>query len=233
MLKVNQINVFYDGLHVLKDVSLEIDEKEMVAVLGSNGAGKSTLLKTIMGLLRSRSGNIEFLNERIDKLPTHRIIEMGIVMVPEGGKVFPELTVRENLELSAYTKRARKKIAESLERIYQLFPILKEREKQLGGTLSGGERQMLSIARGLMAKPKLLMVDEPSLGLAPKLVIEVFKCLENIHNEGTPILLVEQNIHQAIELADRSIILESGSVALRGGKELLKDDYVREVYLGL
>ena len=234
MLKVDKINVFYGDLQALWDVSFEVNEGEKVVIVGANGAGKTTTLRTISGLLRPRSGSIEFLGKRIDKLPPHEIVELGIAHVPEGRRLFPRMTVLENLEVGAYTKRAREKFDDTLEWVFSIFPRLRERKKQIAGTMSGGERQMLAIARGLMSKPKLLMLDEPSLGLAPKLVVKTFEVIERINEEGVTILLVEQNVRHALELADRGYVLETGRITLSGtGEELLKNDYVKKAYLGM
>ncbi len=234
MLKVNKINVYYGDLHVLWDVSLEVKEKETVAIVGANCAGKTTLLNTISGILKPRSGEIYFMNERIDKAHPSKIVELGIVQVPEGRQLFPQMTVLENLEMGASVPRAWEKRNETLEWVYQLFPILKERKNQKAGTLSGGEAQMLAIARGLMARPKLLMLDEPSLGLAPKLVLKVFEIIEKIREEGVSILLVEQNVGHALEISDRGYVLETGRIVLEGeSRELLKNEYVKKAYLGL
>lgn len=234
MLRVNKINVFYGDLQALWNVSIKVDKGELVTVIGANGAGKTTLLKTISGLLHPKSGEIYFLGKRIDKLTPDKIAKMGIAHVPEGRRVFPYLTVYENLLMGAYAnKEAWEKRFDTLEWIYELFPILKERRKQLAGTLSGGEAQMLAIARGLMARPKLLMLDEPSLGLAPKLVLKAFEMIRRIHDEGMTILLVEQNIYHALKLANRGYVLMEGRVVLEGtGGELLGDERVKKAYLG-
>jgi len=233
LLELSKINVFYGDLQVIWDASFKVKKGEIVAILGSNGAGKTTLLKTISGILKPRSGTITFLGERIDAIHSHQIVELGISHVPEGRRLFPQMTVLENLEMGAYPRKARKKKSDALERVFQLFPILKERKNQLAGTLSGGEQQMLAIGRGLMSNPLLLMLDEPSLGLAPKLVSKTFEIVREINDEGLTILLVEQNIHYALELADRAHILETGRIVLEGeGKHLLNDPYVKEAYLG-
>jgi len=234
LLKVNKINVFYGDLQALWDVSFEVYEGEKVVIVGANGAGKTTTLKTISGLLRPRSGTIEFMGQRIDRLPAHKIVELGIAHVPEGRRLFPKMTVLENLEMGAYTKRAREKFEDTLEWVFSIFPRLKERKNQIAGTMSGGERQMLAIARGLMSRPKLLMLDEPSLGLAPKLVLKTFEVIQRISEEGVTILLVEQNVRHALELADRGYVLETGRITLSGtGEELLNNDYVKKAYLGM
>ena len=234
MLGVSGINVGYGGAHVLWDVSIDVAEDEMVTVVGSNGAGKSTLLKAISGLVRPTSGEITFRGQRIDGLPPYRIVEMGIAHIPEGRKLFPQLTVFENLWLGAYTKRAHEKKQETFEQVFKRFPILKERQKQLASTLSGGEQQMLAIARGLMSQPTLLVLDEPSLGLAPKLVVQVFDSIREIKQSGVEVLLVEQNVRHALELADRAYVLETGRVTLEGPcQELINDEHVKKAFLGL
>jgi branched-chain amino acid transport system ATP-binding protein len=233
MLKVNKIDVFYDALQVIWGVSLEVNEREIACIVGPNAAGKSTLLNTISGLLHPKSGSISFLGKRIDHLSPDKIVELGISLVPEGRRLFSEMTVLENLELGAYSKEARLKKDETLEWVFQLFPILKERKNQLARTLSGGESQMLAIARGLMSKPKLLMLDEPSLGLAPQLVLKLFDVIAEI-KKGLTILLVEQNAYEALKLADTAYLLENGKIKLRGtGKELMDDDYLKKAYLAL
>jgi len=234
LLKVNNIDVFYGDLQALWGVSFEVHEGEKVVIVGANGAGKTTTLKTISGLLRPRSGTIEFKGQRIDKLPPHKIVELGIAHVPEGRRIFPKMTVLENLEMGAYIKRAREKFDDTLEWVFSIFPRLKERKNQIAGTMSGGERQMLAIARGLMSRPDLLMLDEPSLGLAPKLVMKTFEVIKRIGEEGVTILLVEQNVRHALELADRGYVLETGRITLSGtSEELLSNDYVKKAYLGM
>jgi branched-chain amino acid transport system ATP-binding protein len=219
---------------VLRDVALRIDEGEIVSVVGANGAGKSTLLKAIAGLVRATAGEIRLGGERLDRLPTDRIVALGVVRVPEGRRIFPEMTVRENLELGSYLGRARRRRAESLGRVFALFPRLEERAKQLGGTLSGGEQQMLAIARGLMSLPRLLMLDEPSLGLAPLVVREIFDALRRINAEGTTILLVEQDVMHSLKMSHRGYVLENGTIVLQGrGAELLADEHVKTAYLGI
>jgi branched-chain amino acid transport system ATP-binding protein len=207
---------------------------EIVALVGSNGAGKTTLLNTITGLLPPASGSVEFLGRRIDGLPSHAIVELGISHVPEGGKVFPDMTVHENLEMGAYPLQAWKQKQVTFEQVYRLFPLLKERARQLARTLSGGERQMLAIGRGLMSRPKLCIFDEPSYGLAPLLVAEIFQTIGELRNQGITILLIEQNVRQSLEIADRAYVLENGRICLQGDcGELLQSDYVRQAYLGL
>jgi len=234
LLEVEGIDVFYGELQALWGVSLKVDEGEFVALIGPNGAGKTTTLKAISGLLKPAKGQIVFDGKDITGLPPHTIAAMGIAHVPEGRQIFPGLTVLENLKIGAYVRRAREKFEESLEFVFSLFPRLKERRNQIAGTLSGGERQMLAIARGLMSRPKLLMLDEPSLGLAPKLVLEVMDTLKRLHGEGLTILLVEQNVKYALELADRAYVLETGRVVMEGpGRELLEDPRIKSAYLGI
>lgn len=234
MLKVNNIDTFYGKAQALWDVSLRIDEAEIVALIGSNGAGKSTLLDTISGLLRPTSGSIEFLDQRIDGLAPHVIVGLGVSHVPEGRKLFSEMSVRENLELGAYTPEAWKRKGETIKQVYQVFPALKEREKQLARTLSGGEQQMLAMGRGLMSGPKLCMFDEPSYGLAPRLMMEVFEVIKSLREQGITILLIEQNVPRTLEIADRAYVLENGQVVLEGTcAQCLENEHVRKAYLGL
>mgnify|MGYP001150822057 CR=1 FL=1 len=234
MLKVDRIDVYYGDVQALWEVSFEIEQKGVTVIAGSNGAGKSTTLKTIAGLLQPKTGVIEFLEQRIDRLPPHHIVERGISLVPEGRMLFSKLTVFDNLRLGSYLQEARTTRMENLERVFRLFPVLKERKDQIAGTLSGGEQQMLAIGRGLMSRPKLLMLDEPSLGLAPKLISEMFSLLQRVSEEGVSILLVEQNVKKALELADRAYVIENGRITLEGsGTELLQDDRVRKAYLGI
>ncbi|RLG50765.1 MAG: ABC transporter ATP-binding protein [Thermoproteota archaeon] len=234
MLEVSNLNVYYGDMHVLWDLSFSIEEHEIVALLGANGAGKTTTLKTISGVLRPRSGSIRFKGVELTKLPPHKIAELGIAHIPEGRQLFPWMTVLENLKVAAYTKRARSRLSESLETVYRLFPVLKERSSQLAGTLSGGEQQMLAIARGLVMRPELLMLDEPSLGLAPKLALEVLELVKTLRDEGYTVLLVEQNVHHALRIADRAYIIETGRIVKEGsGEELLRDEEVKRAYLGI
>jgi branched-chain amino acid transport system ATP-binding protein len=234
MLKVDGIEVYYGDVQALWEVSFEMGEKGITVIAGSNGAGKSTTLKTVAGLLQPKAGMIEFLGQRIDRLPPHQIVGKGISLVPEGRMLFSKLTVLDNLRLGSYLAEARTTRTENLERVFRLFPVLKEREGQVAGTLSGGEQQMLAIARGLMSRPKLLMLDEPSLGLAPKLISEMFSLLQRISEEGVSILLVEQNVKKALELANKAYVIENGRITLEGsGAELLQDDRVRKAYLGI
>ena len=232
MLSVYNINVWYGAIHAIKNVSFEVNDGEVVALIGANGAGKSTTLKTLSGLLRSRTGSIKFMDEDIMHMPAEKIVEHGLVHVPEGRRIFQQMTVEENLDMGAYTQ-PRESIAENLERVYTHFPRLAERRRQVAGTLSGGEQQMLAMGRGLMANPKLLMLDEPSMGLAPILVEQIFEIIESLHKAGTTILLVEQNAQMALSVATRGYVLETGRVTLTGtGQELLRNDDVRKAYLG-
>ncbi len=234
MLKVSGIDVFYGDVQVLWDVSFHVDEGEVVALIGANGAGKSTTLRTISGLLRPRRGTIEFMGERLDRIPPYRVIELGIAHVPEARRLFPEMTVEENLEMGALKPAAKARRAESLEKVYARFPRLKERRRQLAGTLSGGEQQMLAIGRGLMSLPRMILFDEPSLGLAPLLVEEVFNVVEEIRRDGVTVLIVEQNVRQTLAIADRAYVLETGRIVRHGtGRELLEDPEVRKAYLGV
>jgi len=234
MLEVSHIRVCYDQVPAIHDVSFRIEEGEIVSIVGANGAGKSTLLKTISGLLHPDPGRIEFLGKGIDQLPAHRIVELGISHVPEGRRIFQYMTVQRNLRLGAYTQKAEEIREETLRQVFEIFPILRERLDQKAGTLSGGEQQMLAIARGLMSRPKLLMLDEPSLGLMPTLVTQVFDTIKRINAEGTTILLVEQNVREALELAHRAYVLQTGNIVLEGtGEELLESDLVRKAYLGI
>ena len=234
MLEVCDVATVYGKVQALWDVCLEVNEAEIVALVGSNGAGKTTLLNTITGLLRPVSGSVEFLGKRIDGLPPHAIVELGISHVPEGGKVFPDMSVRENLEMGAYPLHAWKQREDTFEQVYDVFPLLKEREGQLARTLSGGERQMLAMGRGLMSRPKLCLFDEPSYGLAPLLVAEIFRIVRNLRDEGITILLIEQNVRHSLEIADRAYVLENGRVCLQGEcGELLASENVKQAYLGL
>jgi len=232
VLDVREVSVSYGHATVLWNISLQAREGEITAVVGPNGAGKSTLLKTIAGLLRPKSGEIGFMGRRIDKLPRHEIVRSGIILVPEGRMLFPAMTVLENLLMGAYTISRKVEIEDGLKWVFKLFPVLKDRSGQLAGTLSGGEQQMLAIARGLMSKPKFLMVDEPSLGLAPKLVSRNFDVIQELNKEGVTILLVEQHVLAALKLADQAYMLEEGKVVMSGkGKQILIDERIRSVYL--
>jgi len=231
MLKVNNINVYYGKIHALKDVSFEVHPGEVVALIGANGAGKSTTLKTISGMLRSRTGSIEFMDENITHVESHKLLRKGLAHVPEGRRIFLQMTVLENLEMGAYIHKAPTK--EELEDIFTRFPGLEERKNQIAGTLPGGEQQMLDKGRALISHPKLLMLDEPSMGLAPILVEQIFDIIKELHKAGTTILLVEQNAEMALDIADRAYVLESGAVALAGtGYELAQSDAIKKAYLG-
>jgi len=234
MLRVEKVSAGYGSLRVLWDVSFQVEEGEIVTLIGSNGAGKSTTIKVITGLLRPTSGRVLFDGRDVTHLPPEERVRRGIALVPEGREIFPKMTVLDNLLLGAYTLSNRGEIEERLERVYGIFPRLEERERQLAGTLSGGEQQMLAIARALMAKPRLLILDEPSLGLAPIVVIKVFEIIERLNREGVTILLSAQNVYRALEIASRAYVLESGRITLAGkGRELLANQYVKEAYLGI
>ena len=231
MLKVDNINVYYGQIHTLKDVSIEVKKGEIVALIGANGAGKTTTLRTISGLLRSKTGRIEFNDEDISHTEAHKLVSKGIAHVPEGRHVFLQMTVQENLEMGAYTNASYTK--EGIADVYQRFPRLKHRRNQIAGTLSGGEQQMLAMGRALMSRPHLMMLDEPSMGLAPILVQQIFDIIKELHAAGTPILLVEQNAEMALEIANRAYVLESGRIKLSGtGEELAKSDEIKKAYLG-
>jgi len=231
LLEVKDLEVFYGAIHAIKGVSFEVNEGEIISLIGANGAGKTTVLQTISGLLRSKTGSIKFLGEEIHHTPAHKLVPMGLAQVPEGRRVFAQMSVEENLELGAFTKKG--KLADDMEKIYQLFPRLKERRRQMAGTLSGGEQQMLAIGRAMMSKPKLLMLDEPSMGLAPLLVEEVFEIIQRLNEQGTTILLVEQNAQMALSIAHRGYVLETGRIVTSApAKDLLNDDAVRKAYLG-
>jgi len=234
LLSVDKINVFYGDLQALWDVSFNVEKGEIVTIVGSNGAGKTTTLRTISGLLRAKTGSIRFLEESLEKVPPHRIVELGVAHIPEGRRLFHLYSVIENLKMGAYTRKQIEKKDETLEWVFELFPILKERRNQAAGTLSGGEQQMLAIGRGLMSRPKLLMLDEPSLGLAPKLVLTLFDLVRKINEEGITVLLVEQNVRHALQLAHRAYVLETGRTVLEGkGDELMDNEHVKKAYLGL
>lgn len=234
MLSVEQVSAGYGSLRVLWDVSLRVEEGEIVSIIGSNGAGKSTTIKVITGLLSPEAGRVSFEGRDITTMPPHMRVERGIALVPEGREIFPKMTVQDNLLLGAYTVKDRHEIEERLTRVYDIFPKLKERERQLAGTLSGGEQQMLAIARALMAKPRLLILDEPSLGLAPIVVIKVFETIERLNRDGVTILLSAQNVYRALEISSRAYVMESGRITLSGrGSELLNNPYVKEAYLGV
>ena len=232
MLKVNDINVYYGAIHAIKGISFEVNEGEIFTLIGANGAGKTTTLNTIAGLLHSAGGSVEFLGESLAGIPAHKMVSRGLALVPEGRRIFLQMTVEENLEMGAYTQ-SNMAIRPGLDRVYEQFPRLKERRRQVAGTLSGGEQQMLAMGRALMSSPKLLMLDEPSMGLAPILVDQIFDIIRSLHQNGTTILLVEQNAQMALSVADRGYVLETGRIVSSGtGKDLLDDASVKKAYLG-
>lgn len=232
MLKVNDINVYYGSIHAIKGVSFEVNEGEIVTLIGANGAGKSTVLKTVSGLLHSKTGSVEFLGKSISGVAPHKIVKSGLAQVPEGRRIFLQMTVEENLDMGAFTQGG-KTVNDDMAKVYDQFPRLKERRKQIAGTLSGGEQQMLAMGRALMSRPKLLMLDEPSMGLAPILVEQIFDIIKLLHKDGTTILLVEQNAQMALSVADRAYVLETGKITLSGtGEELIRSDEIRRAYLG-
>ena len=232
MLKVENINVHYVVINAIKNVSFEVNKGEIVALIGANGAGKTSIMHAISGLIKTSSGSISFLDEDITKLPAHKVISLGLAQVPEGRRIFAQLTVQENLEMGAYL-RTDNKVEEDLAKIYQRFPRLSERKRQLAGTLSGGEQQMLAMGRALMSKPKLLLLDEPSMGLSPILVNEIFKIIQEINEEGVTVLLVEQNANKALSIANRAYVLETGHITVSGdAKDVASNPKVREAYLG-
>jgi branched-chain amino acid transport system ATP-binding protein len=231
LLEVKDLHVFYGMIHAIKGISFEVNQGEIVTLIGANGAGKTTTLQTVSGLLRSRTGSIEFLGKNISHIPAHKIVEMGLAQVPEGRRIFLQMTVQENLDMGAFTAPAG--AAEAMERIFEQFPRLKERRKQIAGTLSGGEQQMLAMGRALMSAPKLMMLDEPSMGLAPILVEQIFEIIQTLHQNGTTILLVEQNAQMALSVANRAYVMETGNITLSGtGKELAESEAVKKAYLG-
>jgi branched-chain amino acid transport system ATP-binding protein len=234
MLKINHLDVSYGDVQVLWDVSFEVRENEILVLIGANGAGKSTTLRSISGLLVPSKGSIEFRGSRLDRIPNHKVVELGVAHVPEGRRLFPEMTVEENLIMGSLNAKAKAKRQETLKEVYRLFPRLEERRKQYARTLSGGEQQMCAIGRGLMALPVLLLFDEPSLGLSPILVQEIFLTIQRINQEGVTVLLVEQNVKHTLSICNRAYVLENGRVVLEGtGQELLNDPHVREAYLGI
>ena len=232
MLKVENINVYYGAIHAIKNVSFEVNDGEIVTLIGANGAGKSTTLQTVSGLLHSHTGSIEFMGKSLAGIPPHKVVSLGLAHVPEGRRVFLRMSVEENLEMGAYT-RPGSEIADGIADIYQRFPRLKERRKQVAGTLSGGEQQMLAMGRAMMSKPRLLMLDEPSMGLAPILVEQIFDIIQELNRAGTTILLVEQNAQMALSIAHRGYVLETGKIVATGtGAQLLEDEAVKKAYLG-
>lgn len=234
MLRVSDLNVFYGSIHAIKDISFHVDEGEIVTLIGANGAGKTTTMHAISGLLKPKSGTIDFLGSRISQMEAHKIIRLGLAQVPEGRRVFSHLTVQENLSMGAFTRKdGASAIAQDLEMVFDRLPRLKERRKQQAGTLSGGEQQMLAIGRALMCKPKMLLLDEPSMGLSPLLVKEIFKIIEDVNKDGVTVLLVEQNAKMALEIANRAYVLETGTVKMEGpADELANNIEVRKAYLG-
>ena len=233
LLKVDNINVYYGAIHAIKGISFEVNEGEIVTLIGANGAGKSTTLGTVSGLLRSKTGSIEFAGQSIFTTPAHKMVQMGLAHVPEGRRIFQQMTVEENLDMGAYVRSRGSDISDTRDLVFEQFPRLKERRKQIAGTLSGGEQQMLAMGRGLMSNPKLMMLDEPSMGLAPILVEQIFDIIKNLHKQGVTILLVEQNAQMALSIADRAYVLETGNVTMSGdARELMNDDRVRSAYLG-
>lgn len=231
MLKIDDIHVYYGAIHAVKGVSFEVNEGEIVALIGANGAGKSTILKTVSGLMHPRGGSITFMDQDITHMDAYKLVRHGLAHVPEGRRIFLQMSVQDNLEMGAFTQKDVSK--EDLDMVFELFPRLKERRRQIAGTLSGGEQQMLAMSRALMSHPKLMMLDEPSMGLAPILVDQIFHIIKELHKAGTTILLVEQNASKALEIADRAYVLETGAITLSGtGAELAKSDEVRKAYLG-
>ena len=234
MLEIENVSAGYGMVQILYDVNFKVEEKEILSIIGPNGAGKTTLVKTVMGLMHPKSGAIRFKGESIEKLPTYEIVKKGMTMIPEGREIFPRMTIEENLMLGAYTIKDKAKVKETQEKVYDIFPILKKKEKSLAQTLSGGEQQMLVICRSLMSNPQLLILDEPSLGLAPIIVEKVLDTIRTINDEGVTVLLVEQNIHDSLGVADRGYVLEEGRIVLEGkSRELLSNSHIKEVYLGL
>ncbi len=232
MLEVNNINVYYGSIHAIKDISFEVNEGEIVTLIGANGAGKSTTLQTISGLLRSKTGRITFQGRNMNSVPAHKIVSMGIAQVPEGRRIFQQMTVEENIEMGAFT-RPGSEYEERVENVFNHFPRLRERRRQIAGTLSGGEQQMLAMGRAMMSRPQLLMLDEPSMGLSPILVDEIFEIIKAFHKDGTTILLVEQNANKSLGVSDRAYVLENGKIVLTGtGKELMQSEEIKKAYLG-
>lgn len=233
MLKVNNIDVFYGAIHAIKDISLEVNEGEIVTLIGANGAGKSTTLRTISGLLRAKNGSINFMGKDISNVKAHEIVSLGLCQVPEGRRIFANMSVLENLQLGAYLRKDKENLPKDYEMVFDKFPRLAERKKQLAGTLSGGEQQMLAMGRALMGRPKLLLLDEPSMGLAPLLIKEIFYIIKEINQAGTTILLVEQNAHMALSIAHKAYVLETGRITLSGpAAELAESESIKKAYLG-
>lgn len=233
MLEIKEIDVYYGAIHALKKMSLEVEQGSIVTLIGANGAGKTTTLKTISGILRPKNGSITYKGKEITKVAPEKIVSLGISQVPEGRRIFPTMSVFENLEMGAYLRRDKKKILQDMESVFNRFPRLKERRKQMAGTLSGGEQQMLAIGRALMSQPELLLMDEPSMGLAPLLVKEIFEIIKEINSRGTTILLVEQNANMALSIADKAYVIETGEIVLQGtAEQLMKSEEVKKAYLG-
>ncbi len=233
MLKITDLQVYYGVIQAIKGISFEVNQGEVIALIGANGAGKTTILQTVTGLIRSKAGTIEFEGQDITKMPGHKIVSLGMAHVPEGRRVFADLTVLENLKIGAYTRSDKQEIADTLDRIYKRFPRLEERKSQLAGTLSGGEQQMLAMGRALMSQPKIILMDEPSMGLSPLFVSEIFDIIREISSGGTTVLLVEQNAKKALSIADRAYVLETGNIVLEGkASDLMNDDSVKKAYLG-
>ena len=232
ILKVDDINVYYGSIHAIKGISFEVNEGEIVTLIGANGAGKSTTLNTISGLLHSKTGHIEFMGEPLNHVPSHKVVSKGLALVPEGRRIFLQMSVQENLDMGAFSRRGGN-IDADMERVFEQFPRLKERRKQVAGTLSGGEQQMLAVGRALMSRPKLLMLDEPSLGLAPLVVQGIFDIIRTVNEQGVTVLLIEQNANMALKIADYAYVLETGNITKSGtGAELLADESIKEAYLG-
>ena len=233
MLEVKDLEVYYGVIQAIKGVSFHVDQGEVIALIGANGAGKTTILHTVTGLLAPKKGSVYFEGKEITKMPAHKIVSLGMAHVPEGRRVFAELSVYENLKMGAYTRKDRSEIEATLEKVYERFPRLKERRNQMAGTLSGGEQQMLAMGRALMSKPKIILMDEPSMGLSPILVNEIFDIIQEVSNSGTTVLLVEQNAKKTLSIADRAYVLETGKISIEGkAKDLLEDDSIKKAYLG-
>jgi len=233
LLKVENLEVYYGAIHAIKGIDFEVNQGEIVTLIGANGAGKTTILHTVSGLIKPKTGTVKLFDSEISSIEAHKIVEMGMAHVPEGRRVFAKMSVQENLEMGAYTRKDKENFDEDYEMVFQKFPRLKERRKQLAGTMSGGEQQMLAMARALMSRPKLLLLDEPSMGLAPILVDEIFNIVQEINKAGTTVLLVEQNAHKALSIANRAYVLETGAIVLSGNaKELMHDEQVKKAYLG-
>ncbi len=233
MLKVENLEVYYGAIHAIKGIDFEVNQGEIVTLIGANGAGKTTILHTVSGLIKPKTGTVKLFDSEISSIEAHKIVEMGMAHVPEGRRVFAKMSVQENLEMGAYTRKDKENFDEDYEMVFQKFPRLKERRKQLAGTMSGGEQQMLAMARALMSRPKLLLLDEPSMGLAPILVDEIFNIVQEINKAGTTVLLVEQNANKALSIANRAYVLETGAIVLSGNaKELMHDEQVKKAYLG-